>query len=630
MRFGRLFWKLFLGNAVLMAAVLLTCIWLIVRQVDAFYLSELTRTLHSQAEMLQHIVADRFNLTHSAELNRLAVEIGDDDPAGIRVTFIAADGGVLGDSESNPAEMESHADRAEVRQALLNGWGEDTRWSHTLGRSMKYLAVRVGSVEAPAGVVRVAMALRVIGEHAGSVRRLMWSAGAAALIACILLALGLARLWSQPIRQITRTARSLSRGDLSARARVAGRDELAELARSLNEMRDHLVVQLETIDGQRCTLQSLLAQLKEGVVVTRGGRIALINPAAACLLGISEPLEQLVGRPVETCIAPHNLQRLLLERPETDENSVHELQIKVQGHSSRASVLVQASEITLGSDVVPRSQGAAGASPSAGVTERPQPGRLVVLTDVTPLARMLRVKADFAANASHELRTPLSAIRAAVETLSSIDPSKDEAAVRRCAEIIDRQSSRMDALVRDLLDLSRIESMPPQSAASDVALSALLSDLHGQYRERLEAKGLHWALEVTPDLGSVLVNASLLRLILDNLLDNAVKFTAPGGHIGVTAQPVDGPERRCARIEVADNGCGIPEGEQERVFERFYQVERARSGPDRGTGLGLSIVRHAVSALGGSVQLESKLGKGTIATLIIPLTTELSERRGTS
>jgi two-component system phosphate regulon sensor histidine kinase PhoR len=616
MRFGRLFWKLFLGNAVLVAAVLAAFIWLIVRQVDQYYVAELTTTLHSQAEALGHLLEDRLTPADSPELNRLAREISHNDPAGIRITFIDAGGAVLGDSDSTPASMESHRDRPEVRQAAREGWGQDMRMSHTLGRQMKYVAVRVGPPQSPAGYVRLAMPMRVISEHSESMRRLFWSTGVATLAACILLAMGLARLWSRPVRQITRVAKSLSRGDLNARLRVTGGDELAELARSLNEMRDHIVAHLETIDRQRRMLQSLLAQLQEGVIVTRpDGHIALINPAAVRLMGATQNAEQLIGAPVEVCVTSHRLQKILAGTGESD-TSIHEVQMNVQGESSRVSVLAQACNIALETG---NGEDAAGAVAS---------GRLLVLTDVTPLARMIQVKADFAANASHELRTPLSAIRAATETLMSIDPSRDAVAVQRFAAIIDRQSSRMEALVRDLLDLSRIESSPASSPTGPVSLPGFLADLHARYRERLELKSLQWTTDLPSGLPQLQANAHLLRLVLDNLVDNAVKFTASGGHIRVSAFACDEGAGRFVRIEVADDGCGIPPEEQERVFERFYQVERSRSGADRGTGLGLSIVRHAVAALGGTVRLASEPGRGTTVSVTLPISPDAARNPG--
>lgn len=604
MTLGRVFWKVFIGNAVLMAALVLSCVWVIVRQVDVLLASELTRTLHSQANQLRHQVDGRLDASHVAELSRLARRMSADDPAGVRITFIAADGTVLGDSEGDPAAMERHGDRPEVRDALARGFGEAVRQSRTLGRSMKYVAVRVGAPESPAGVVRLAMEVRAIMAHAHSVRRLLWTTGSIALLACLLLAMGLARVWSQPIRWIMRTAQDISRGDLTARAQVSGRDELAELGRALNEMRARMAADLETIDRQRRMLEGLLAQLREGVIVARGGRVVLMNPAAARLLAVPGSVEQCVGQPVEACVAPHLLQRMLLDGGDT----VNEVQVNLEAGPERRCLLVRSSEIAFeGTRAVQ-----AGASSAIG--------RLLVLTDVTQLTQAMRVQADFAANASHELRTPLAAIRAAVETLLDVlATTEDASAIRRFADMIDRHSRRMDELVRDLLNLSRLEASAKPFELASIGLAPLLAEVESRHRERAARKNLGWAMTAAPDLPPVRANAYLLNLILDNLIDNAIKFTNAGGHVSLSARVVRGSDDRATvEIDVTDDGCGIAAEEQERVFERFYQVERARSGHERGTGLGLSIVRQAVAAMAGSVRLHSVLGRGTTVTVTLP------------
>jgi signal transduction histidine kinase len=310
-------------------------------------------------------------------------------------------------------------------------------------------------------------------------RRLLWTIAGVALATAMCLALGLARLWSRPIRRIMLTARNLSHGDLTARIPVQGRDELAALASSLNEMRDHLT-------------------------------------------------------------------------------------------------------------------------------------------------RMLQVKADFAANASHELRTPLSSIRAAVETLLDMDMTREASAARHFLEVVDRQSTRMQAMVGDLLNLSRIETSPERFTPVQVGVADLIEEMHIRFGERLQQKGLQWKPCLGDADGNLTVSIDLLRLVLENLIDNAIKFTGCGGSIQVSCRFVDVAESgketpgQCHIIEVADTGCGIPEDEQERVFERFYQVQQARSGADRGTGLGLSIVRHAVAAMHGSVRLASEVGRGTCVTITLP------------
>jgi len=241
-------------------------------------------------------------------------------------------------------------------------------------------------------------------------------------------------------------------------------------------------------------------------------------------------------------------------------------------------------------------------------------GRLLVLTDVTELTRTLQMKADFAANASHELRTPLAAIRAAVETMATIELGEDPGSAVQFLSVIDRHSSRLEALVADLLDLSRLEQPTATFERTPLKLKEILRDVHRRFADRLTDKRLDWRCDVEVPSDAVQASSHLLRLILDNLVDNAVKFTDEGGSIAITCRPANGG----IAVTVADTGCGIPPDEHDRVFERFYQVERARSGTMRGTGLGLSIVRHAVSVMGGTIQLDSQVGKGTRMTFTIP------------
>ena len=242
-------------------------------------------------------------------------------------------------------------------------------------------------------------------------------------------------------------------------------------------------------------------------------------------------------------------------------------------------------------------------------------GRMLVLMDITELTRIIRVKTDFVANASHELRTPLAAIRAAVETLMEVDPQVDAEAARRFLAAIERQSGRLEALVSDLLDLSKLESPLTRHELRKMALSKEIEELHLRFTERLEAKGIQWETRFLAERGcSILASTHLFRLVLDNLVDNAIKFTEKPGAVRVIVKQGPGT----VTIEVADDGCGIPEQHQQRVFERFYQVERARSGDERGTGLGLSIVRHAVTAMNGQVSLVSKPGVGTEVSISLP------------
>ncbi|HVP11419.1 MAG TPA: ATP-binding protein [Phycisphaerae bacterium] len=617
MKPGLLFWKLFLGNALLMAALLVTLGWITIATVDKFNAQDLTEHLHRQAATVVQAIGGRLDTGQAADLDRFVEGLRAAQTGDIRYTLISADGRVIADSEVDPSTMEPHGARKEVQEALSHGWGEDTRLSQTLARATKYVAVRVGGAEHPAGVVRVAMPLRSITARSRAEHKPIWMIAFAGLLAVMLLALGLARLWSQPIRRITLTAQSISRGDLSARVPVTGRDEIGALARSLNQMRDHLAAHLETIDKQRRVLEALLAQISEGVVVTGPqGRIVLINPAAIRLLSLSPTSggrEQFAGRAVEECISQHELQQALLRpgggaEPECA-GGAQELRLQIESPNGPLTLMGRVCDVIL-----------PGAGGQPDESAKPIVGRLLVLTDITELARMIQIKADFAANTSHELRTPLSAIRGAVETLLDMDFADEPASARKFLGVIDRHSSLMLAMITDLLNLSRLESSQNRFEPTAVNLAEFLEDLHAQYSDILSSKSLHWQASIEKPLETIVVNPYLLRLTLENLVDNAIKFTEAGGRVSVICTQNGEQHGRPGgvSIDVVDTGCGIPEEEQGRVFERFYQVARARSGTARGTGLGLSIVRHAVAAMNGTVSLRSRVGEGTCVTIVIP------------
>jgi two-component system phosphate regulon sensor histidine kinase PhoR len=617
---GKFFWRLFLGNASLLVAVVGACVLLILGAFDRFYAQDLTDQLSKLADALRYQVKDRFDLADAEELERVAKAVGTSGADGVRITFVLTDGTVVGDSEADPADMENHADREEIRQALRQGRGTSTRWSRTVQREMSYVALRIGPPDVPGGVVRVSMGRRSIIARTHTARQLFLTIAVVVLVAAVVLALGLARMWSGPIGRITEAARSLSRGDLSARAPVTGSDEVALLARSLNQMRDDLAGQLDTIDHQRRTLELLLAQLHEGVVVAGpDGRVVLVNPAASRLFdqirGPDSCHWEHGGLDVERVVPPGQLRDMFLPTPretaavaggDSPAHAVQECRVTFDRPQGGVTVLARASDI-----VLPGQH-----SPERGANrdgDRPAPGRILVLTDVTELTRAVQVKTDFVMNASHELRTPLSAIRAAVETLLSMNVGIDRDGAMQIVRVIERHSARLEAMVADLLDLSRIESEAARFEPSELSLDDVFGDLKDRFRDRLYEKNLRWDTDVSVH-GPVIVSPALLNLVLDNLVDNSIKFTASGGRIAVAAWS----EGHAFGVRVVDTGCGIPEEARDRVFERFYQAERARTGTTRGTGLGLSIVRHAVRAMKGSVQLDSAVGEGTEITVIIP------------
>ncbi|MFO0974025.1 MAG: HAMP domain-containing protein [Phycisphaerae bacterium] len=478
-RLGRFFWKLFLGNALVVALVLILSLRIARDELEGQWLRDLKEQLVLQARTVAHHVEDRFSAAQAAELNAVAHGIGSLSPE-LRVTLIAPDGVVWADSAAEPATMESHADRPEIIAARQSGIGESLRRSHTVGQELLYVAVRVGAPEAPRGFVRLSMPAHRIATATHAMRSLTWKIGAVGLTAALALGLGLALVWSAPLRRITAIANSLSRGDLSARVPPGGADELGDLARSFNRMRDHLVRQLGTIDQQRRNLESLIRALNEAVIVVDApGRIALTNPAADRLLALAraggEPLPGApAGRPVHECVDHSQLSRVL--SPHTPAPAVADVRLHFEAPDGGETWLARTATVEL----------AAPGDGAAGV----RPGRLVVLTNATELTRAVQMKADFVANASHELRTPLSAIRAAVETLLHMDLAHEADAARHFVEVVDRHSGRLAELASDLLELSRLESPEALFPAEPVDLPAALAELQARFAAPLEAKRL--------------------------------------------------------------------------------------------------------------------------------------------
>ncbi len=439
-------------------------------------------------------------------------------------------------------------------------------------------------------------------------RRIVTTTGVMGFLSALGLTLGLAILWGRRVTHLTAAANALARGDWTTHLDSSGSDEMALLARSLNRMADRLSAQMATIDGQRRTLESLLATISEGVVVAGSdGRIVLLNPAAARLLNLpaeTSGTASMANRTVEQCVPQHDLQRMLLPHATGAEPSLNESRLDLSTAGGPVSVLARASDIAL---------------PDS--TTRPggeRKGRLLVLTDVTEFTKAIRLRTDFVANASHELRTPLSAIRAAAETLLKMNLREEHEVAPRFFHVIARHVGRLEALVSDLLDLSRLESPGGSFERTALQLHRLAGEIRQRWLPPAEEKGVGFECEVCPECTTINVNPRLLELVVDNLLDNAMKFTAPGGEVRLHVScPAGG-----ITVEVRDNGCGIPPEEHARVFERFYQISPSRAADgvakERGTGLGLSIVKHAVAAMNGTVRLDSTPGKGTTVTVTLP------------
>ena len=521
-----------------------------------------------------------------------------------RVTFIAADGRVLGDSEVPLADLgglENHRTRPEIARALSGQPGSSMRWSMTVKDRLMYAAVPHLFPDGSRGAARLAVPLADMDAALRSLRHLLLAALAVALVVAIVMSSGAAHLLSGALRQMTDVARRMSSGDLQARTRVTGTDEIAELGRALDHLAGSLSTTLGELRGERDLLGRILQSMREGVLVLDADRrILLVNPALRSTLLLGPAVE---GKAPLEAIRNADLQEILERAFSANEPTSGEIEV---GGLTRKRLLVHASPLPP----------IAGDGSFAGDGEAA--GLLAVFVDVTEIRRLETLRKDFVANVSHELRTPVTAVRSAVETLRHT-LERDQTSSVRFVDMIDRNAQRLGSLVEDLLDLSRIESQEYKPTLEALPLRPAAEQVLALLRPKVDQKRQSLALEI-PAEGFVLrADRRALEQVLTNLVENAVKYCPMGSSITLRARLVgEGAEAR-ARVEVADTGPGIEPRHQPRLFERFYRVDGGRSRDMGGTGLGLSIVKHLVEAMSGDVGVESIPGRGSTFWFTLPL-----------
>jgi two-component system phosphate regulon sensor histidine kinase PhoR len=516
----------------------------------------------------------------SAAWPSIAIQLG--TLIGHRVTLIDSTGRVRGDTEF-PADalpqLESHAHRPEVMAALASGVGASKRYSVSTDVNRMYLAIRGG----PPGItiVRISATLAAVDTPINAIQHAVWLAGAVAITLAALFAWVGSRYYARQLLGLTSAARDIAeeRSPVFPDSRVP---EIAQHVRALQAMHHELDSRFAALRREREESAALVEAMADGVIATDArGTIRTVNATARRLLR------------VDTAAALPPLVELF--------------------HDTSARALVE--DVRAGKDVEQRELRMA--DRSVVVTARPLPdgGSLLVLRDISELRRLETVRRDFVANVSHELKTPLTAIAGYAETLVS-ETAADSPAAKFSATIL-THARRMQRLVEDLLDLSRIESggWRPHPVALDVG--AAVREAWGAFAERARSRKVELIVTTAPGAEQLTADPDAIRQILTNLFDNALRHIPREGRVSVTAAPTTtgGAE---IELAVADTGTGIPAEHLPRIFERFYRVDPSRSREQGGTGLGLAIVKHLVEGHGGHVAAESALGRGTTIRLVFP------------
>ena len=595
---AKLFWKLGLTYLALLLGVLFAVDLYSARVLQRDYIRSANDKLDS---LLGIAMARPPQLDNPEELRSWTESMS---KGGVRVSVIDKNGRVVADSEQTAETTQDQSDAPEVQQAFATGQGSSIR-GPALERQFAYRAMRYQPPSGPPVVIRMALSLTGIGFSLRELRQGLLAASVVILIGGGFASLMFSRTFAVRVEQLKDFSRRVAGGDFRSLRFDGPRDELADLAGSLNETAERLEATIRSLSGERNQSSAILRSMVEGVaVIDAQERLVFCNRAFLDILNLDATKSE--GRPVIEVIRNSELLGLVRKALRGDEGLQTDI---AMGFIQQRSFSVTAAPVK------PLDSGAMAivAPENSADVDKPS-GAVVVLHDVTELRRLERVRQDFVANVSHEFKTPLTAIQGFAETLLSgaLDDPKNN---RRFLEIIRDHAARLAQLTNDLLKLARIEAGKLEVQFFPVNLADVIEGCEETSLLKSARKQIALDLEVPTNLPSVRADASLLHEVLQNLLDNAIQYTAPGGKIHVSAAA----KNREAVVTVDDTGIGIPVVDQERIFERFYRVDAARSREAGGTGLGLSIAKHIVEAHGGRIWVESEVGRGSKFCFSIPL-----------
>jgi len=592
----RLFWRLFATYLLVVALCAVAIGVFAVRSARSFYITHTEAELQARAQLVREQVAGDLTSLSPEALETLVQRLG--AASGTRLTLIAtggaggAAGTVLADSDSTPAEMVNHSDRPEYREAVAGGVGVSVRHSTTLDEEMMYVAVPLAQDGRITAVVRAAIPLTLVNQALADLYWRIALATVAVAVLAALIGLYVSRRISGQMREIKEGAQRLAGGDFAYKLYVPRTLEFAAVAESLNSMAEELDEKIGTLTRERNEREAVLASMVEGVLaVDAHERIIALNAAAARLAGVSP--QEAEGHLVQEVLRNPDLQHVVAQT--------------LSGHQTVEADIV----MRVGADE--RSLQANGTLLRAGDGDA-SAGAVVVLNDVTRLKRLEAVRRDFVANVSHELKTPVTSIKGFAETLQD-GALDDPETARRFVGIIVGQADRLNSIIADLLSLSTLEQREGESRLTleDADVCEVVRVAVEVCEPKAQAKGI----TITVACASCLltsVNVPLLEQAVVNLVDNAVKYSSEGSDVEV------GLMESAAEVVifVVDHGPGVPREHLPRLFERFYRVDKARSRDLGGTGLGLAIVKHIAQAHGGSVSVESVVGRGSTFRLHLP------------
>jgi two-component system phosphate regulon sensor histidine kinase PhoR len=573
-------WRIALLYAVLILVTMLGLGIYLSNFIRQTYLDDLRSKLTTEARMIGEVIKPFLAEvdTDSDQLDQSAKKWA--KILGARVTIIAPDGVVLGESDEDRMLMANHSDRPEVIAAHARGQGSSIRFSQTVHYDMLYTAISLDTQD----IVRVAVPLNGVQANISHLQRILFSATFVVIVLAILLAAWIAGRTSRPVRELTEAVRQMTAGEITNQPVVKTLDEVGQLTQAFNHMSVQLREQIQALESEHAKLFAVLEKMTDGVVIVdQRGYILLMNQTAEKMFGVLHDASS--GKPLVETIRHHQPFDLWQR-------------CRVSNATEEASIDLT-KRLLLHGIATPLGHALPGST-------------LLLFQDMTRQYQIETLRRDFISNVSHELRTPLAAIKALTETLQD-GALEDPPAARRFLAQMETEVDSLSLMVTELLELSRIESGRVPLTVKPTRPVDILIPACERLRLQAERSDLTLVVECPEDLPAVQADAPRMQQVVVNLLHNAIKFTQPGGQITLSASR----QGEAIIFAVQDTGIGISPDDLPRIFERFYKADRARA--TSGTGLGLAIARHLVEAHGGQIWAESELGKGSTFYFTIPL-----------
>ena len=569
-----IFFKIFLGYFLIILLISSLTLIFSLKTIRNFYVDTLTNNLKNLGVTFRLRITPLIEDKRFEELDILVKQLG--KSINTRITVINLEGVVLADSEKDPAEMENHKNRLEIRKTLSGKTGTSLRFSTTVKEEMLYVAILIRKDKTIIGVLRMSLFLKDINIFLGTMRKEIIGIAIILTAISLLAATVFSRNLSIPIKKLVKGANKVALGDFGAKIYLKNRDELRDLAESFNYMTERIESLFSDLSLMKEELDSIISSLQQGIIVlNRDGRIILSNESCKKIIQSNN----IDGKFYWEVVREPKLTELIKKGKEGKENLVEEIELQEKVFMCSTTFIAPKEEIVL------------------------------VFNDITMIKNLEKLKKDFVVNVSHELRTPLSAIKGFVETLEDEVDKKH----RHYLDVIKRHTERLINIVNDLLLLSELEEKRITLQLEDVNIESLIQNVQNIFNQRLKETGLTLKVNVDKKVPDIKADPFKLEQMFINLIDNAINYTEKGEiRISITY------ENQQLNIQIEDTGKGIPEEHLDRIFERFYVVDKSRSRKLGGTGLGLSIVKHIVLLHNGNINVKSDPEKGSKFIITLP------------